>query len=180
MSPIPLLSSYLANQKSRSVWSGMGDVGGMFFFFTILCMRACQSRDKKKSVRTKQYAFTRGRDVFTRGLYFFTRGLYFFTRGLYFFTRSEVLGSGTIGIRLSQRSMHQTLFYCIGLYGLFRTVRVRPYPSVPVRCPNSPSQSGDKIIQILQENQHLCGISAHLRPNFALENILLTQNKRRK
>ena len=25
--------------------------------------------------------------------------------------------------------MHQTLFYCIGLYGLFRTVRVRPYPS---------------------------------------------------
>ena len=129
MSPIPLLSSYLANQKSRSFRSGMGDVGGMFFFFTILCVRACQSRDKKKSVRTKQYAFTRGRDVFTRGLYFFTRGLYFFTRGLYFFTRSEVLGSGTIGIRLSQRSMHQTLFYCIGLYGLFRTVRVRPYPS---------------------------------------------------
>ena len=129
MSPIPLLSSFLANQKSRSFRSGMGDVGGMFFFFTILCVRACQSRDKKKSVRTKQYAFTRGRDVFTRGLYFFTRGLYFFTRGLYFFTRSEVLGSGTIGIRLSQRSMHQTLFYCIGLYGLFRTVRVRPYPS---------------------------------------------------
>ena len=122
MSPIPLLSSYLANQKSRSFRSGMGDVGGMFFFFTILCVRACQSRDKKKSVRTKQYAFTRGRDVFTRGLYFFTRGLYFFTR-------SEVLGSGTIGIRLSQRSMHQTFFYCIGLYGLFRTVRVRPYPS---------------------------------------------------
>ena len=147
MSPIPLLSSYLANQKSRSFRSGMGDVGGMFFFFTILCVRACQSRDKKKSVRTKQYAFTRGRDVFTRGLYFFTRGLYFFTRGLYFFTRSEVLGSGTIGIRLSQRSMHQTLFYCIGLYGLFRTVRVRPYPSDAQTVRVSPVTKSHKFIK---------------------------------
>jgi len=140
MSPIPLLSSYLANQKSRSFRSGMGDVGGMFFFFTILCVRACQSRDKKKSVRTKQYAFTRGRDVFTRGLYFFTRGLYFFTR-------SEVLGSGTIGIRLSQRSMHQTLFYCIGLYGLFRTVRVRPYPSDAQTVRVSPVTKSHKFIK---------------------------------
>jgi len=138
MSPIPLLSSYLANQKSRSFRSGMGDVGGMFFFFTILCVRACQSRDKKKSVRTKQYAFTRGRDVFTRGLYFFTRGLYFFTRGLYFFTRSEVLGSGTIGIRLSQRSMHQTFFIASDFtdsFGQSVSVRTRPMPkqSVSVR-----------------------------------------------
>ena len=140
MSPIPLLSSYLANQKNRSFRSGMGDVGGMFFFFTILCVRACQSRDKKKSVRTKQYAFTRGRDVFTRGLYFFTRGLYFFTR-------SEVLGSGTIGIRLSQRSMHQTLFYCIGLYGLFRTVRVRPYPSDAQTVRVSPVTKSHKFIK---------------------------------
>ena len=147
MSPIPLLSSYHANQKSRSFRSGMGDVGGMFYFFTILCVRACQSRDKKKSVRTKQYAFTRGRDVFTRGLYFFTRGLYFFTRGLYFFTRSEVLGSGTIGIRLSQRSMHQTLFYCIGLYGLFRTVRVCPYPSDAQTVRVSPVTKSYKFIK---------------------------------
>ena len=147
MSPIPLLSSYLANQKSRSFRSGMGDVGGMFFFFTILCVRACQSRDKKKSVRTKQYAFTRGRDVFTRGLYFFTRGLYFFTRGLYFFTRSEVLGSRTIGIRLSQRSMHQTFFYCIGLYGLFRTVRVSPYPSDAKTVCVSPVTKSHKFIK---------------------------------
>ena len=140
MSPIPLLSSYHANQKSRSFRSGMGDVGGMFYFFTILCVRACQSRDKKKSVRTKQYAFTRGRDVFTRGLYFFTRGLYFFTR-------SEVLGSGTIGIRLSQRSMHQTLFYCIGLYGLFRTVRVCPYPSDAQTVRVSPVTKSYKFIK---------------------------------
>ena len=147
MSPIPLLSSYHANQKSRSFRSGMGDVGGMFFFFTILCVRACQSRDKKKSVRTKQYAFTRGRDVFTRGLYFFTRGLYFFTRGLYFFTRSEVLGSGTIGIRLSQRSMHQTLFYCIGLYGLFRTVHVSPCLSDAQTVRVSPVTKSHKFIK---------------------------------
>ena len=116
--------------------------------------------------------------TFSREAYiFFTRGLYFFTRGLYFFTRSEVLGSGTIGIRLSQRSLHQTF---ILLHRTLRTLSDSPCPAVPVRCPNSPCQSSDKITQILQENQHLCGISAHLRPNFALENILLTQNKRRK
>ena len=177
MSPIPLLSSYLANQKSRSFRSGMGDVGGMFFFFTILCVRACQSRDKKKSVRTKQYAFTRGRDVFTRGLYFFYERLVFFYERLIFFHEKRSVRERDYWHKVIS-AFHASDF--ILLHRTLRTLSDSPCPSVPVRCQNSPCQSGDKIIQILQENQHLCGISAHLRPIFALENILLTQNKRRK